>query len=62
MCLGTWMGFVISLIFILAGIALPLIVSSIPVSVFLHGLLSGGGVWFINSLEEMFERIGKKEK
>ncbi len=56
MCLGTWMGFVVSGIYLLVGVATPLIVASVPVSIFLHGLLSGGGVWLLNTLQEKLEK------
>ena len=56
MCLGTWMGFAISSIALLAGVALPITVVSVPLSIFLHGLLAAGGVWSINSIIEYFEK------
>jgi hypothetical protein len=60
MCLGTWMGFLISGLFITFGIPTPLLIPYTPISIFLHGLLSTGGVWILHNLEEMFERIGNK--
>lgn len=60
MCLGTWMGFVISLIAHNFNIALPINIPNIFISVFLHGLLSGGGVWLIHTAQESFERAFQK--
>jgi hypothetical protein len=56
MCLGTWMGFIISGLFIAFGIPTPLLIACTPVSIFLHGLLSAAGVWLIHTLQEKLER------
>lgn len=56
MCLGTWMGFIISGLFIAFGIPTPILIASVPLSIFLHGLLAAGGVWLIHTLQEKLER------
>ena len=61
MCLGTWMGFAISLIFIYFGyINLTPVgymgVTDIYLVVFLNGLVSAGGVWLIHTFQETLER------
>lgn len=61
MCLGTWMGFLISAILLMANIPTPITISNPLLCVFFHGLLSTGGVWIIHNLEEMLERLGNKE-
>ena len=61
LCLGTWMGFAISSILISTGNPTPLVINNIGLSIFLHGLLSGGGVWLIHTLQEMLERAFEKE-
>ncbi len=61
MCLGTWMGFVISAILIYTGTATPLAVINPYLSVFLHGLLSAGGVWIIHTVQEALERVGTEK-
>lgn len=60
MCLGTWMGFVISWILLLFNATTPLVISNFYVSIFLHGLLAGGGVWLIHTIQEAFERAFDK--
>jgi membrane-anchored protein YejM (alkaline phosphatase superfamily) len=60
MCLGTWIGFAVSAIFLLAGIPLPLVVVNPWLAVFLHGLLSAGGTWLLNTIQEAFERHAVK--
>jgi len=65
MCLGTWMGFTITLIMLFFGYGKftpmgSLGVENIYLMTFLNGLLSGGGVWLIHNIEEMTERIGAK--
>ena len=61
MCLGTWMGFAISAIMIYMGYGSLTPVGSLGVEniylmTFLNGLLSSGGVWFIHTVLEFFER------
>lgn len=61
MCLGTWMGFAITAILLLAGIPTPIQILNPWLCIFFHGLLSTGGVWVIHNFEEMLERIGRKD-
>jgi hypothetical protein len=61
MCLGTWMGFSISFIFIYFGYSDLTPVGSMGVSeiylvIFLNGLVSAGGVWLIHTFQETLER------
>jgi hypothetical protein len=61
MCLGTWMGFAISFIFIYFGYSDLTPVGSMGVTdfylvIFLNGLLSAGGVWLIHTFQELLER------
>ena len=61
MCLGTWMGFAISLIMEHFGYGRltpmgSLGVENIYLMTFLNGLLSAGGVWFVNTIQDAFER------
>lgn len=61
MCLGTWMGFMLSTIFIYFGYAHLTPFGSIGVDnlyllIFLNGLLSAGGVWLIHTFQEFLER------
>ncbi len=60
MCLGTWMGFAISAILILSNNETPLSINGPILSIFLHGLLSGGGVWLVHTAQETFERAFEK--
>jgi hypothetical protein len=60
-CLGTWMGFIISSIFVLFGYPELTPIGSIGIDniyllVFLNGLLSAGGVWLIHTFQEFLER------
>lgn len=66
MCLGTWMGFTISLIMVyfsydhltpFGSIGME----NIPLMMFLNGLLASGGVWLIDTIQFMFERIKPEE-
>jgi hypothetical protein len=61
MCLGTWMGFAISSILIYSGNPTPLTINQVWLSIFIHGLLSGGGVWLLHTLQEMLERAFENE-
>ena len=61
MCLGTWVGFVLSYIFQYFGWETPMTnigVGILPIAVFLDGVFTSGAVWFIHNLEETFERLG----
>lgn len=61
MCLGTWMGFVISAILAHFG-HLDITpwgsqgIESTYLVIFLNGLLSGAGVWLTHTLQEALER------
>ena len=66
MCLGTWMGFAISIIMTYFGYAklTPMGhygVENIYLMIFLNGLLSTSGVWLIHTLQEALERAFVKE-
>lgn len=61
MCLGTWMGFVISyLLFRIGHLNITpwgtYGLNDTFLIIFLNGLLSGGGVWLIHTIQEAFER------
>jgi len=61
MCLGTWMGFAISAIFVHFGYSNltpvgSIGVTNIPLLIFLNGLLSAGGIWLIHTAQEALER------
>ena len=60
MCLGTWMGFAISTILILANVNPPIKTDYVVLTVFLNGLLSTGGVWLVHTVQESFERAFNK--
>lgn len=60
MCLGTWMGFAVSMIYMGANIPLPLESNHTLTLIFLHGLLSTGGVWILHTLQETLERAFSK--
>lgn len=65
MCLGTWMGFAVSLILNYFGyLALTpfgaLITDNLYLVVFLNGLVSTTGVWLIHTLQEALERAFSK--
>ena len=60
LCLGTWMGFAITLIMNYFGYLTLTPVGSLGVQnlwlvVFLNGLLSGGSVWLVNTVQSCFE-------
>jgi len=55
MCLGTWMGFAITAILLLAKIPTPIQILNPWLCIFFHGLLSTGGVWLIHTIQEAFE-------
>jgi len=61
MCLGTWMGFAISAIMAYFGYAHLTPMGSygldnLYLMVFLNGLLSAGGVWLFNTLQDALDR------
>ena len=61
MCLGTWMGFAITLIMAFFGYGkltpMGLLgVENIYLMTFLNGLLAAAGVWLIHTLQETLER------
>lgn len=60
MCLSTWMGFTLTIILLISGISTPITILNPFLCVFLHGLLSTGGVWIIHNFEEMLERAFEK--
>lgn len=60
MCLGTWMGFALSTILHLSNNQLPLNISQPILSIFFHGLMTGGGVWLLHTVQEAFERAFDK--
>lgn len=62
MCLGTWFGFAVSLLMNHYGFLDKTPLGSIGVddvylATFFNGLLSGGGVWLVNTFQEMMERM-----
>ncbi len=61
MCLGTWMGFTVSLILNHYGYSKltpmgSLGVENLYLMVFLNGLVAAAGVWLTHSLQECLER------
>jgi hypothetical protein len=62
MCLSTWMGFAITGILLLTNTPTPLSISNPWLCIFLHGLLSTGGVWIIHTIQEAFERAFTNDK
>jgi len=61
MCLGTWMGFALTLIMNHFGYLNltpfgSLGMTNLLLVTFLNGLLSAGGVWFVNTIQDAFER------
>lgn len=59
MCLGTWMGFIISTMLTYAGYKhlTPFgELENLYLLTFLNGLASAGGVWLIHTLQEALER------
>jgi len=66
MCLGTWMGFFVSVLLIKFGYGNltpmgSLGVNNIYLMIFLNGLVSTAGVWLINSLQDALERSSDEE-
>lgn len=60
MCLGTWMGFAISALMLYFDLPLLFNTNNVVFTIFLHGLLSTGGVWIIHTFQEMLERAFDK--
>jgi len=61
MCLGTWMGFAVSLLMFHFGYGDKTPIGSLGITdiylmTFLNGLLSAGGVWILHTIQEAFER------
>lgn len=61
MCLGTWMGFAITLIMNYFGYSKltpmgELGVDNLYLMTFLNGLLAAAGVWLVNTVQDAFER------
>lgn len=61
MCLGTWMGFALTVIYNHFGyISLTpmasLGITNLYLVIFLNGLLASSGVWLINTLQDALER------
>ena len=66
MCLGTWVGFLLTYVLIHFGYSNLTPMGSIGVtevglSIFLNGLVSAAGVWLIHTIQEAFERAFKVE-
>ena len=65
MCLGTWMGFAVSAIFIYFGYGKLTPIGNIGIDnhyliVFFNGLVSTAGVWLLHTIQEAFERAFEK--
>jgi hypothetical protein len=61
MCLGTWMGFAMTLIMNYFGYLSLTPIGSLGITnlflvTFFNGLLSAGGVWLLNSIQDAFEQ------
>jgi len=61
MCLGTWMGFAITLIMNQFGYLALTPIGSLGIDnlflvVFLNGLVASAGVWLINTIQDALER------
>lgn len=61
MCLGTWMGFAVSGIFVYFGYSNltpvgSLGITNIPLLIFMNGLFASGSVWLINTIQDALER------
>lgn len=64
MCLGTWMGFVLTLLMNYFNYANLTPIGSLGVDnlylmVFLNGMVSAGGVWLTHTLQEALEKISQ---
>ena len=58
MCLPTWIGFIVSIIFNINNIPTPLSIfnpESMLLTTFLNGMIASGGVYAFNVLVEFFE-------
>jgi len=61
MCLGTWVGFLLSAIFQTFGWHTPMEMYGVEMfwaATFLDGILISGCVWIIHTVQEWFERLG----
>lgn len=61
MCLGTWMGFIMSVIYSKLGYSNLTPMGSIGMDnsfmvIFLNGMVTAGGVWLIHTVQEALER------
>lgn len=61
MCLGTWMGFAVTLIMNYFGYITLTPIGSLGITnlglvVFLNGLLASAGVWLCNTIQDALER------
>jgi hypothetical protein len=60
MCLGTWMGFMVSGLLYYFGYAnlTPMgMITNTYLMIFLNGLVSTAGVWLTHTLQEALERV-----
>jgi hypothetical protein len=58
LCLSTWIGFTLSLVFTFLGLYTPMTdygLTLIPLLIFLDGCLTSGVVWLIHTIQEFFE-------
>jgi hypothetical protein len=63
MCLGTWVGFLLSFVLMKLNYLNITPVGSLGINepylvIFLNGLVSAAGVWLTHTLQEFMERIG----
>ena len=59
LCFSTWVGFILSSIFIYFGYVTPMSmygVTNIPLIIFLDGCFTSGSVWLMHTIQEAFER------
>ena len=59
MCLSTWIGFVLSYLFLTLSVYTPMAsygLDIMPLNIFLDGCLMSGGVWLIHTIQEYFEK------
>ena len=59
LCFSTWVGFILSFLFLQFGYVTPMLaygVTYLPLTIFLDGCLTSGGVWLIHTIQECFER------
>jgi len=65
MCLGTWMGFAVTLIYTYFGYSNntpmgSIGVENLPLMVFFNGLVATAGVWLLHTVQEALERAFTK--